>query len=160
MAKNPHLVTPPNRLGGRIRRTGGPSPEQAILRALNAAEDLMDEYQGWAVDDLTKLWQAFEASVDGSPSTAQISQMFEIAHGIRGEGGSFGFPLVSVVSDSLCKLLEGKKGITKPEQEVVKVHILAMRAVFRQKLSGSQTKLEGELRQLLTLLRDRMERKL
>lgn len=159
MADNPNLVTPPNRLGDRIRRTGGPSPEQAILRALNAAEDLMDEYQGWAVDDLTKLWQTFEASVDGAPSTAQILQMFEIAHGIRGEGGSFGFPLVSVVSDSLCKLLEGKKSITRPEQEVVKVHILAMRAVFRQKLSGSQPKLEGELRQLLTLLRDRMERR-
>lgn len=159
MANNPHLVTPPNRLGDRIRRSGGPTPEQAILRALNAAEDLMDEYQGWAVDDLTKLWQAFEESVGGSPSTAQILQMFEIAHGIRGEGGSFGFPLVSVISDSLCKLLEGKKTITRPEQEVVKVHILAMRAVFRQKLSGSQPKLEGELRQLLTLLRDRMERK-
>jgi hypothetical protein len=159
MAKNPHLVTPPNRLGDRIRRTGGPTPEQAILRALNAAEDLMDEYQGWAVDDLTKLWQAFEASVDGAPSTAQILQMFEIAHGIRGEGGSFGFPLVSVISDSLCKLLEGKKSITRPEQEVVKVHILAMRAVFRQKLAESQPKLEGELRQLLTLLRYRMERR-
>ena len=159
MADNRHIVNPPNRLGDRIRRTGGPTPEQAILRALNAAEDLMDEYQGWAVDDLTKLWQAFEASVDGTPSTAEILQMFEIAHGIRGEGGSFGFPLVSVISDSLCKLLEGKKTLSAPEQEVIKVHILAMRAVFRQKLHGSQPKLEGELRQLLTLLRDRMERR-
>lgn len=159
MADNRHIVNPPNRLGDRIRRTGGPTPEQAILRALNAAEDLMDEYQGWAVDDLTKLWQAFEESVEGTPSSAQILQMFEIAHGIRGEGGSFGFPLVSVISDSLCKLLEGKKDLSFPEQEVVKVHILAMRAVFRQNLAGSQPKLEGELRQLLTLLRDRIDRR-
>ncbi len=159
MADNRHIVNPPNRLGDRVRRTGGPTPEQAILRALNAAEDLMEEYQGWAVDDLTKLWQAFEASVDGTPSPAQILQMFEIAHGIRGEGGSFGFPLVSVISDSLCKLLEGKKSISRPEQEVIKVHILAMRAVFRQNLNGTQPKMEGELRQLLTLLRDRMERR-
>lgn len=159
MADNRHIVNPPNRLGDRVRRTGGPTPEQAILRALNAAEDLMEEYQGWAVDDLTKLWQAFEDSVGGSPSTAQILQIFEIAHGIRGEGGSFGFPLVSVISDSLCKLVEGKKTITRPEQEVVKVHILAMRAVFRQNLHGTQPKMEGELRQLLTLLRDRMERR-
>lgn len=159
MADNQHIVNPPNRLGDRIRRTGGPTPEQAVLRALNAAEDLMDEYQGWAVDDLTKLLQAFKQSVDGTPSAAQILQMFEIAHGIRGEGGSFGFPLVSVISDSLCKLLEGKKALSAPEQEVVKVHILAMRAVFRQNLHGSQPKMEGELRQLLTLLRDRMERR-
>ena len=159
MADNQHIFNPPNRLANRIPRTGGPTPEQAILRALNAAEDLMDEYQGWAVDDLTKLWQAFQASVDGTPSTSQTLQMFEIAHGIRGEGGSFGFPLVSVISDSLCKFLEGKKGISGAEQEVVKVHILAMRAVFRQKLNGSQPKMEGEIRQLLTLLRDRMARK-
>lgn len=159
MADNRHIVHPPNRLADRVKRTGGPTPEQAILRALNAAEDLMDEYQGWAVDDLTRLWQTFTASVDGKPSTTQILQMFEIAHGIRGEGGSFGFPLVSVISDSLCKLLEGKKSISDPEQEVVKVHILAMRAVFRQNLHGTQPKMEGELRQLLTLLRDRMERR-
>lgn len=160
MANNDHLVNPPNRLANRVRRSGGPTPEQAILRALNAAEDLMDEYQGWAVDDLTKLWQAFQDSVDKKPNPAQLLQMFEIAHGIRGEGGSFGFPLVSVIADSLCKFLEGKKKITRSEQEVVKVHILAMRAVFRQNLSGSQPKMEGELRQLLTLLRDRMAKKI
>lgn len=159
MAENPNIVRPPNRLASKVKRSGGPTPEQAILRALNAAEDLMDEYQGWAVDDLTKLWQTFQKSTGKGLNGAQILQMFEIAHGIRGEGGSFGFPLVTVISDSLCKFLEGKKTMSAPEQEVVKVHILAMRAVFRQKLSGPQPKMEGELRQLLTLLRDRMSQK-
>lgn len=159
MAENPKIVRPPNELAKKVKRTGGPTPEQAILRALNAAEDLMDEYQGWAIDDLTKLWQTFEKTSGKGLNGDQISQMFEIAHGIRGEGGSFGFPLVTVISDSLCKFLEGRKSMSASEQEVVKVHILAMRAVFRQQLSGSQPKLEGELRQLLTLLRDRMSQR-
>ncbi len=152
MADKSNLIQPPKRVSEKVRRTGGPSAQQAIMRALNAAEDLMENYQGWAVDDLTKLWRTFE----GGGSAADIEQMFEIAHGIRGEGGTFGFPLVSIIADSLCKFLEGRRKLGPTGHEVVKVHILAMRAVFRQKLDGAQPKLEGDLRQLLSMLRERL----
>ena len=127
-------------MANKVKKSGGPSAEQAIMRALNAADDLMDSYQGWA---------------RGMHSPEDIAQMFEISHGIRGEGGSFGFPLISTICDSLCKLLEAKERLALTELEIVKVHIMAMRAVFNQHLKGPQLKLERELRQLLTLLRDR-----
>jgi len=155
MADRAQKFQPPNPLGRKIRKTGGPSPEQAILRALNAAEDLIDNYQGWAVDDLTALWKAYEESRGGG-SPRQIQKMFEIAHSIRGEGGSFGFQLISTIGDSLCKFLEDRKKLSGAESEVVKVHILAMRAVFKQELKGPQPAMERELRQLLALLRERM----
>jgi chemotaxis protein histidine kinase CheA len=155
MAERPEKIQPPNRLSRKVRKKGGPSAEQAILRALNAAEDLIDNYQGWAVDDLTKLWKAYEESRNGG-SPRDIQKMFEIAHGIRGEGGSFGFQLISTIGDSLCKFLEGRKKLTRADSEVVKVHILAMRAVFRQDLKGPQPAVERELRQLLALLRERV----
>lgn len=156
MPDRKQFETPPNKLKSKVRRTGGPSAQTAILRALNAAEDLIDTYQGWAVDDLAKLWQAFQSSQNGTATASQIDEMFEITHGIRGEGGSFGFPLVSVIADSLCKFLEPRKRVGKAELEIIKVHILAMRAVFKQGLKGTQPGLERELRQLLALLRDRM----
>ena len=156
MADKHTFETPPERLSSKVRKTGGPSPQQAILRALNAAEDLMDNYQGWAVDDLTRLWQAFEDSAEDSDNSHNINKMYDLTHDIRGEGGSFGFPLISIIGDSLCKFLEEKTRLPVMELEVVKVHILAMRAVFRQGLKGAQPSLEGELRQLLTLLRERI----
>ncbi|MEX0694651.1 MAG: hypothetical protein WD075_09425 [Rhodospirillales bacterium] len=156
MADKPEKIFPPNRLSGKVRKTGGPSPEKAILRALNAAEDLIDSYQGWAVDDLAALWKAYEETRSNSGNPQQILKMFEIAHGIRGEGGSFGFQLISTIGDSLCKFLEGKRKLTASGSEVVKVHILAMRAVFRQKLKGPQPAMERDLRQLLALLRQRV----
>ncbi len=155
MADKAQKFQQPHPLTRKIRKTGGPSPEQAILRALNAAEDLIDNYQGWAVDDLTALWKAYEESRNGG-SPRQIQKMFEIAHAIRGEGGSFGFQLISTIGDSLCKFLEGRKKLAGAESEVVKVHILAMRAVFKQDLKGPQPAMERELRQLLALLRERM----
>jgi len=156
MANRPQKFQPPDRLRQKVRKSGGPAPEQAILRALNAAEDLIDSYQGWAVDDLAALWKAYEETRSASGNPRQILKMFEIAHGIRGEGGSFGFQLISTIGDSLCKFLEGRKKLGRTESEVVKVHILAMRAVFRQNLKGPQPSLERDLRQLLALLRERM----
>ena len=156
MADQGKIVQPPKRLKDKVRRTGGPTPESAILRALNAAEDLMDTYQGWAVDDLAKLWQTFQGTGPSAPAKERITKMFDMTHDIRGEGGSFGFPLVSVIADSFCKFLEPRQKLGTAELEVVKVHILAMRAVFRQDLKGSQPTLEREMQQLLALLRDRM----
>lgn len=60
MADTPQKFDPPNRLSKKVSKTSGPTPEKAILRALNAAEDLIDSYQGWAVDDLAALWKAYE----------------------------------------------------------------------------------------------------
>ncbi len=159
LPKTAKFTTPPRSLANKVKKSGGLSAEKAVLRALNAAEDLIDSYQGWAIDDLTKLWRAYESSADDAHGPDEIAQMFEIAHGIRGEGGSFGFPLISTICDSLCKLLEGKKRLGAVELEIVKVHILAMRAVFNQGLKGSQPQLDGELRQLLVLLRARARRR-
>lgn len=156
MADKPEKTFPPKRLSEKVRKTGGPSPEKAILRALNAAEDLIDSYQGWAVDDLAALWKTYEETRSNSGNPKQILKMFEIAHGIRGEGGSFGFQLISTIGDSLCKFLEGKRKLSAAGSEVVKVHILAMRAVFRQELKGPQPAMERDLRQLLALLRQRV----
>ena len=81
--------------------------------------------------------------------------MFDISHEIRGQGGTFGFPVISAVADSLCKFLEPRKKLKESDLEIVKVHILAMRAVFRQGLRGPNPELEGELRNMLSALRER-----
>jgi hypothetical protein len=37
MANRPQKFQPPDKLRRKVKKTGGPAPEQAILRALNAA---------------------------------------------------------------------------------------------------------------------------
>jgi len=128
------------------------------MRALNAAEDLIGEYQGWAVDDLEALWQRFnEMAKSGEIGTGDIEIMFNMAHEIRGQGGSFGFALISTIGDSLCKFMDGRARLTGVELEVIKVHILAMKAVFRQELKGEQEGLRKDLRELLELLRAKVD---
>ncbi len=127
------------------------------MQALNAADDLINEYQGWAVDDLETLRQQFlKISASRDVDKKEIAEMFDIAHEIRGQGGSFGFALISAIADSLCKFIEGRQQLSDPELEVIKVHIMAMKAVFHQQLKGRQKDLAEQLTELLQALRNKV----
>ncbi len=156
MAKS-SIIRPRRHISQKVPKSGGPSPKQAILRALNAAEDLMDSYQGWAIDDLARLWQKFE-DVDGeNASRKDIGEMFDIAHEARGQGGSFGFKLISTIADSLCKFLDGRRSLNPDELDVIKIHILAMKSVFNQDIKGPQPELSKQLAELMQALRNKIE---
>jgi len=160
MADDAQIIRPKRHISRKVPKTGGPRPDEAILRALNAAEGLMDQYQGWAVDDLALLWQRFNelaGEEDRELEAAEILDMFNISHEIRGQGGTFGFPLISLIGDSLCKFLEDRKQLTAVELEVIRVHVLAMKAVFRQELRGPQTPLRRDLDEMLQMLRTKVD---
>ena len=160
MAKDVKIIQPKRHISRKVPKTGGPRPDEAILRALNAVEGLMEQYQGWAVDDLANLWRQFqelENEESRELAASEVLEMFNISHEIRGQGGTFGFPLISSVSDSLCKFLEDRQKISAIELEVIRVHILAMKAVFRQEMRGPQTPLRRDLDELLQLLRTKVD---
>jgi len=150
--QKPRIIKPTSYIGDKVPKSGGPSPARAIANALKLADDLVGNYQGWAVDDLQKLWESFR-DTDGSAQA--VRELYTAAHEIRGQGGSFGFPLISVIADSLCKFLEPRSNLSNIDLEIVKVHILAMKAVFSQQLKGNQDALAQELRRLLPLLREK-----
>ena len=153
------IIRPPRHISRKVPKSGGPTPEQAIMLALNAAEELTDEYQGWAVDDLANLWQKYQNLSSEDVSNKEIVEMFDVAHEIRGQGGSFGFALITSIADSLCKFIEGRSQLSGAEMEVIKVHILAMKAVFRQELKGDQPELADLLREILQALRNKIDLK-
>lgn len=156
MTKPPSKTIKPNRfLGDKVPSTGGPSPEEAITKALSLGNELIDAYQGWAVDDLQALWEEYEAvsPVDGQART-HIRKLYDMAHEIRGQGGSFGFPIISILGDSLCKYIGSRETLSQSQLEVIRLHILAMKAVFRQGLKGEHPALQVQLTELFAKLRN------
>jgi len=117
----------------------------------------MESYQGWAVDDLADLWHKFQQSEGHQVTPSEISEMFDVTHEIRGQGGTFGYSLISDIADSLCKFLDGRTSVEAVEFDVIKVHILAMKAVFNQSLKGKQPELSEQLSELLLALRNKVE---
>jgi chemotaxis protein histidine kinase CheA len=156
MAKSSY-IRPRRHISQKVPKSGGPTPQQAILKALNAAEELMDSYQGWAVDDLAVLWQKFQIVDEKKATKNDIAEMYNVAHEIRGQGGTFGYKLISTIADSLCKFLDGRRTLNHGELDVIKIHILAMKAVFNQELKGKQPELAEQLSELMQALRNKID---
>ena len=62
--------------------------------------------------------------------------MFQIAHDIKGQGGSFGYDLMTLIANELCRLIERQDGFGEAEVQAVKVHIDAMKLVIQNRMKG------------------------
>lgn len=132
------VINPPQTLQGKVEKGG---PGAVDLEALAAAEDvianLADDYMDWVREDLTKMEKAFEALQSGEGDAMDIlEKVFQVSHDMKGQGGSFGYDLITAVGDHLCRLVEKMDSVGPREVEMVRVHIDAMRVIITKELKG------------------------
>lgn len=134
--KTHEVIQPRNKLREMV---GGKKPlgGDTLRKAETAAKKVQDktDYTGHAQTNLTRLMIAYDRA-QGAERDAALHDMFEIAHDMRGEGGSFGFPLVTQIGDILCKYLTALNSPDALEPPIVKLHIDALKAVINQRLRG------------------------
>jgi hypothetical protein len=116
-------------------------PSRDYLAAIGHAEsviaDMADSYLGWVEDDLTKINKAQADFKDHLDQPAQyLDKVFQIAHDIKGQGGSFGYDLMTVLGNDLCRFIEGKNTVKKVDLEVIDLYVAAMLTVLSKRLSG------------------------
>ncbi|MDP6788593.1 MAG: phosphorelay protein [Rhodospirillales bacterium] len=116
---NPRLIVPPNPLKSKVG-IGGPgavTPE-ALERAESVIADLGDDYLKWVEADLEKLQTAMAnlKAAQGNNS-GEVAEIFQIAHDIKGQGGSFDYQLMTEIG-------------------VIEVHVDALRLVIAEKMKG------------------------
>jgi chemotaxis protein histidine kinase CheA len=106
-----------------------------IKRAEKAVEELASQYSGWAADDIVKL-RGFLAEAEGDATTldARLHDIHRIAHDMRGQGSTFGFPLVTRIAGLLCTYLkmpdEGDIAVN-----MTRAHIDALAKVIERKVT-------------------------
>jgi hypothetical protein len=67
-----------------------------------------------------------------------LDAVFQIAHDIKGQGGSFNYDLMTIIGDMLCRYIEGLKGKSSQlANDVIELHINALHAVISQELKGN-----------------------
>jgi HPt (histidine-containing phosphotransfer) domain-containing protein len=58
--------------------------------------------------------------------------LFRAAHDIKGEAGTFGYPAVAGIANSLCRLIEHTPDMQRIPLPLVDQHVDAVRAVVRE----------------------------
>lgn len=134
------IINPPNTLKSKII-VGGPGAvdPNTLERAEAVIAGMSDNYLKSVQDDMARISSAFERlkNVTGDGSTPVIEEIFQISHDVKGQGGSFGYPLLTAIGNELCRLIE-KMGndIGPSEIEAVRIHIDAMKLVVSERMKG------------------------
>ena len=141
------------RFKNRLReKTSGLSPgkSQIPVEALEAAENALrkmaEDYPDWVSNLIGKLQEQHGRCVD-SPELRRdcIEEINHIAHDMKGQGGTFGYPLITSFADSLYGFTSQKGDVSDSQVELIKSHVDAMRAVIRGRVSGDGGKVGAKL---------------
>jgi CheY-like chemotaxis protein len=133
----------PNRLGAKIK---GMSREPIIIDSsiLAAAEQQLErmdnDYAEWVKDSLLQLNESLEkcaATEDVIKRASYAPAMCQIAHELRGQGTTFGYPLITEFARSLFHVTLKLESIDDLLLELLKTHIDGITLVIREKIRGS-----------------------
>lgn len=132
----PQIVNPPNLLRDKVSGSG-PISEDMLKRAEVAVEGLSAQFDALLQTELEKLSALVEEGVQEPSRRPEIAQsIFEITHDVRGQAGTFDYPLITRVGSSLCRFTDGLEGCAERELEVIRLHIEAMQAILASSLRG------------------------
>ncbi|MEK9722435.1 MAG: Hpt domain-containing protein [Rhodospirillaceae bacterium] len=106
-------------------------------RAEQAIAGMADQYLDWVQEDLKRIEQAFAVLAAASGDRkVEVDGVFQVAHDMKGQGGSFGYDLITAIGNQLCWLIEKLEHIGDSEVNAIRVHIDAMKLVVSQRMKG------------------------
>ncbi len=127
------VIKPFNRLRAKLGTAAGPNLDQIIADAEAAIESLQGDCEIWALDDLRKINILLtEARANPAPDLEGIRRIMWMSHDIKGEGTTFGFPLLTTIAQLLYRFIERDEAKAALRLDLVAAHIDAMTVVVSQ----------------------------
>ncbi len=130
------FIQPPDTLKTKVKVTGasGGIDRLAIQRAENALNELSGQFEDWLDTELARLQAARKRAHDEGLSEPVNEELFRAAHDLKGQGDTLGYPLVTTVCTSLCKLLDAAPDKSRIPLTLVDQHVFAAMAVKREQM--------------------------
>ena len=92
------------------------------------------------------------------PQGDMLRDVFSFAHDLRGQGGSFGYPLLSSIGGSLCAFLEARDfRLTEGDAVVLRSHFDAAATILTDEIGGE---VDAILQALVTSLSELVDKHL
>ncbi|HEV8390265.1 MAG TPA: Hpt domain-containing protein [Dongiaceae bacterium] len=118
-----------------------------LARAEAVVADLAKDYASWALADVKKGRAALSIATDDPAQRSQhVDALFRVAHDLKGQGASFGFPLVTKIGQSLCALTRDRaRDYQAKHFDLAKSHLDAIDLVLTKNIKGEGGKVGAEL---------------
>jgi len=133
-------IQPPNNLRQKQKMAGvtmtvDPVWMDAAERSIMAAKF---DYLEAANEDMARLAQAYDKAIkDPANRVVHMQELYGVVQSIKGQGTSFGYPLMTAVGNQLARFIEDcGEDLSDAQMDAVKVHQEALRLVMQQKMEG------------------------
>jgi chemotaxis protein histidine kinase CheA len=128
------MIQVPNMLRIKVGpRFGGIDPG-AVAKAEAALANLSSQFAQWLQDEIDKLEAARSAIRSQGVNPTNANQLYVHCHDLKGLGTTYGFPLITRVAGSLCKLMDEPDKRHEAPMFLVDAHIDAIRAAVRDNI--------------------------
>ena len=132
------MVEPPDFLKSKMVKGRGVDLRTVEERAEAMVKALKGEYLERVKKELGMMEQSIEAARQGSEKSRakSLSTVSHLSHEVKGQAGTFGFDLITVIGTSLCDYIAEIETPVPEDVEVIEIHVDAMRLVVSDNIQG------------------------
>ncbi len=133
------IINPPNVLKEKVGTDGpGAIDLEALEKAEEAIASMADSYLDSVAEDLRKIDEAFKKlEAATGDRKEELMGVFQESLNLKGQGGSFGYDLMTAIGNELCRLIEKLDKAGPKEVEAIKLHIESMKLVIANDIKGT-----------------------
>ena len=121
--------------------------EDLMSAAEEALNEMAEDYPDWVMSVIDELFEVHRRCVDDEVNRkGYFERINSIAHDMKGQGGTFGYQLITDFAEGLYKFTSKGSGLSDSHVEIIKAHIDAMRVVIRERVEGDGGDIGSELK--------------
>jgi hypothetical protein len=134
------MIQVPNKLAGKVGGAGrlGAIDPAAIAKAEAALKSLSGNFAQWLADEITKLEGARQEVKTQGVTAETMESLYLRSHDLKGLGATYGFPIITRIAASLCRLIDDKEKRTGAPMPLVDAHIDAIKAAVRDDIKDEE----------------------
>lgn len=129
------IIERPNELAKKVPKTGGRDPERAIAEADQIVKKLEVEYIDKLGQDIDRL-QSYGVKYRDSRDPRALDALFRLIHNMRGQGSTFGYPLITDIGRSFCRYVRELPPGKEVTPALIDQHVDAMKVVYKRGIKG------------------------
>jgi chemotaxis protein histidine kinase CheA len=126
------VISQPNPLRKMVRYAEEKDIDDPVARAERALAALSGEFTDWMQVECDRLSAAYAAIARDGLNGENHEELFRAAHDIKGGAATFGFPTAAAAAESLCRIIEHAPDLAQVPDELIKHHVNAIQAIYRE----------------------------
>jgi chemotaxis protein histidine kinase CheA len=127
------VFQPPNMLRAKVGNKPGPNLDQMVAAAQTALSEMKEDFESWIRDDLLSLKESV-AALHRAADPAVLARIKMQAHEIKGQGATYGYPLLTTAGDLLHLFIDKNPEVAAQNLDIIDAHVDFMTLVLSQGL--------------------------